>query len=287
MQPYSHLSLGPGGFHRLAYTEWGSSDNPHLVVCMHGLTRNGRDFDFLAGRLAASCRVLCPDAAGRGRSDWLPAPEQYAYPQYLADAAALIARATAPHTAAPETVRLDWVGTSMGGLIGLMLAAATGSPLRRLVLNDVGPQLPAAALNRLGTYVGRDPGFDTLAGFEAYLRAVHAPFGPLTAAQWQHLARHGHRVDRGRYRPAYDPAIGHAFAQPMREDVDLWALWQRVQIPVLVLRGAESDLLTSGTLARMQAEKPDLQVAEFDRVGHAPVLMDAAQTGVVEEFIRD
>lgn len=287
MQQYSYLSLGPAGFHRLAYTEWGASDNPHLVVCMHGLTRNGRDFDFLAGDLAAICRVLCPDAAGRGRSDWLPTAEHYAYPQYLADAVALIARATAPHVADPGRVRLDWVGTSMGGLIGLMLAAASGSPLRRLVLNDVGPQVPAAALNRLGTYVGRDPGFATLTGFEDYLREVHAPFGPLTAKQWQHLAQHGHRLDRGCYRPAYDPAIGHAFAQPMREDVDLWALWQRVRIPVLVLRGTDSDLLTPETLARMQAEKPDLQVAEFDRVGHAPALMDAAQIRVVEKFIRD
>lgn len=293
MQKHSYLSLGPSGFHRIAYTEWGRQENPHTVICMHGLTRNGRDFDTLAGRLQTRCRVLCPDAPGRGSSDWLPQAEQYNFTQYTADASALIARASAP---SPDSVRgtpvvekaawtLDWVGTSMGGLIGLMLAAMPKSPIRKLILNDVGPEVPASALNRLGKYVGNAPSFKTLHDFEVYLRQIHAPFGPLTDAQWRHLAEHSHRLENGTYRNHYDPTIGQAFAQPVSEDVTLWALWEQVSIPVLVLRGAESDLLTRETVDRMQAEKPDLEVAEFDQVGHAPALMDEKQIGVIETFL--
>lgn len=288
MQQRSYLSLGPSGFHRIAYTEWGQQQNPHTVVCMHGLTRNGRDFDSLADRLQGRCRVLCPDAPGRGSSDWLPQAAQYTYAQYTADAAALIARASAPLAEAGEEApwTLDWVGTSMGGLIGMMLASMPNTPVKRLVLNDVGPEVPASALNRLGDYVGKDPVFRTLDEFEAYLRDVHAPFGPLSDAQWRHLAEHSHRLEDGTYRSNYDPSIGEAFAQPLSENVDLWTLWERVSIPVLVLRGAESDLLTRETVARMQAGKPDLEVAEFRRVGHAPALMDEEQIGVIEAFLH-
>lgn len=293
MQQHSYLSLGPSGFHRIAYTEWGQQENPHTVLCMHGLTRNGRDFDALAGRLQARCRVLCPDAPGRGNSDWLPQAEQYNYTQYTADASALIARASAPlpdsKSRAPvvedAACTLDWVGTSMGGLIGLMLAAMPQSPIRKLVLNDVGPEVPASALNRLGEYVGNDPSFKTLDDFEAYLRQIHAPFGPLTDAQWRHLAEHSYRLEDGTYRNHYDPAIGQAFAQPITENVALWDLWEQISIPVLVLRGAKSDLLTRETVDRMQAGKPDLKVAEFDRVGHAPALMDDNQIRRIETFL--
>ena len=189
MHSHSLSCLGPHGFHRVLYREWGEPGNPRVVVCVHGLTRNSRDFDRLAAHLSRHFRVICPDIAGRGESPWLPHAADYGYPLYLSDMAALIARIGV------ETV--DWVGTSMGGLIGMFLAAQPGSPIRRLVMNDVGPLVPKAALERLAGYVGTDPMFDGIADLEQYLRRTCAPFGPLTDAQWHHLALHSvrHRPD--------------------------------------------------------------------------------------------
>ncbi len=170
----------------MAYAEWGAAEAARVVLCVHGLTRSGRDFDRLAAALAASgCRVVCPDVVGRGSSDWLEDPAGYAYPQYLADMTALIARL--------DVEAVDWVGTSMGGLIGMMLAAQPGTPIRRLVINDIGPFIPKAALARIGDYLGQDQSFADLEAAEAHLRTVHAPFGPLTDAQWEHLTLHSVR----------------------------------------------------------------------------------------------
>jgi len=270
--------LGPHGFHRVHYTEWGAADNPHVVVCVHGLTRNARDFDFLAQRLSERCRVICPDIAGRGFSERLTHPEDYGYPLYLADMAALIARTGAD--------RVDWVGTSMGGLIGMLLAVQPGSPLRRLVMNDVGPLVPKAALERLAGYVGQDPRFDTLEAVERYLREIFAPFGPLTDEQWQHLAQYGAlRLDNGRYALAYDPAIGNAFKGPL-QDVNLWPVWKALRLPVLVMRGAESDLLLAETAKEMVESAPSgSKLVEFAGIGHAPALMADDQIAAVEDFL--
>ena len=222
-------------------------------------------------------RVACPDIVGRGRSDWLGDAAGYGYPQYCADMAALVARL--------EVEAVDWVGTSMGGLIGLMLAAMPRSPIRRLVLNDVGPFVPRAALVRLAGYVGKDPVFADLAGLEAYLRQVHAPFGPLDDDDWHHLARHGHRRDpAGRLRLAYDPAIGRAFAGELG-DVDLWSLWDRVACPVMVLRGGRSDLLLRETAEAMTQRGPRARLVEFPEAGHAPALMAAHQIAVVKDWL--
>lgn len=274
----AYSALGPHGFHRVHYTEWGAADNPHVVVCVHGLTRNGRDFDFLAQRLSARCRVICPDVAGRGLSERLTHPEDYGYPLYLADMAALIARTGAE--------RVDWVGTSMGGLIGMLLAAQPGTPLKRLVMNDVGPFVPKAALERLAGYVGQDPRFDTLEAVERYLRQIFAPFGPLTDAQWQHLAQHSAlRLDNGRYALAYDPAIGNAFKGPLH-DVDLRAVWKAISALVLILRGAESDLLLASTAREMIESAPSgSKLLEFAGIGHAPALMASDQIEAVEAFL--
>ena len=274
----AYSALGPHGFHRVHYTEWGAADNPHVVVCVHGLTRNGRDFDLLAQRLSDRCRVICPDVAGRGLSERLTHPEDYGYPLYLADMAALIARTGAE--------RVDWVGTSMGGLIGMLLAAQPGTPLKRLVMNDVGPFVPKAALERLAGYVGQDPRFDTLEAVERYLRQIFAPFGPLTDAQWQHLAQHSAlRLDNGRYALAYDPAIGNAFKGPLH-DVDLRAVWKAISAPVLILRGAESDLLLASTAREMIESAPSgSKLLEFAGIGHAPALMASDQIEAVEAFL--
>ena len=274
------LGLGPHGFHRVAYHEWGEPAGPRVAVCVHGLTRTGRDFDDLAGELAGAggYRVVCPDLPGRGESAWLPRPEDYAYPVYLADLAALLARLDA------EAV--DWVGTSLGGLLGLMLAAQPGSPIRRLVLNDVGPFLPKAALERIGAYVGADPRFESLDALESYLRQVHAPFGPLTAAQWRRLAeRSARRLPDGAWALHYDPAIGAAVRAVPPQDVDLWTLWDAVRCPVLVLRGAESDVLLGETAEEMVRRGPRVRLVEFPGTGHAPALLAPDQIGVVRDWL--
>lgn len=278
MRTRSISCLGPLGFHRTAYTEWGDPEHPHVVVCVHGLTRNGRDFDVLAEALAERCRVICPDVVGRGLSDWLPDPAGYGYPQYLADMTALIARSGAD--------RVDWVGTSMGGLIGMMLAAQPGAPIGRLVVNDVGAFIPKASLERIAGYVGNDPAFANEAALEHYLRRVASPFGPLTDDQWRHLARHGgRRADDGSLRLAYDPGIAAAFRGGVA-DVDLWPVWERIRGDVLIVRGADSDLLLRDTAVAMTHRGPAAaQLVEFAGIGHAPTFMAADQIEAVEAFL--
>jgi pimeloyl-ACP methyl ester carboxylesterase len=269
--------LGPHGFHQLAYMEWAGPPAARTVLCVHGLTRNGRDFDDLARSLSRRFRVVCPDVVGRGKSAWLGHAADYGYPLYLADMTALIARL--------DVVEVDWVGTSMGGLIGMMAAAQPGTPIRRLVMNDIGPLIAAEGLQRIASYVGDDPAFDDLVQLEAYLRKVSASFGPLSDAQWRHLAEHGARTrPDGRLGRAYDPAIAQAF-RTVKDDIDLWPLWDAVRCPTLVLRGAESDLLRPGDAAEMARRGPKARVVEFPGIGHAPALMAADQIAVVEDFL--
>ena len=303
----SVLCLSPGGFHRVAYLDWGRTANKHVVLCVHGLARNSRDFDFLAAELARECRVICPDVVGRGESDWLADKGDYRFSTYLADAAVLLARVTAPARppflgmisglqAGSGPKRIDWVGTSMGGLIGMLLAAKQGSPIRRLVLNDVGPFVSWGSLYRLKGYVGGGRSFPSVAAAESWIREVCAPFGRLSDRHWRHLARHSvFKAERGEYQLRYDPGIGEALrghSDPefplgphFLHGIDLWSTWAQVRCPVLVLRGADSDVLTRETVARMQEVKPDLRVAEFAGAGHAPALMDPEQIATVTRFL--
>ncbi|TDQ80978.1 pimeloyl-ACP methyl ester carboxylesterase [Dongia mobilis] len=277
MRQGSVLGLSPAGFHRVAYTEWGDPANPRVVVCCHGLTRNGRDFDALAADLAADFRVICPDIVGRGASDWLADPQHYGYPQYCADMNVLIARLAVPD--------LLWVGTSMGGLIGMTLAAQAGSPIRRLVINDVGPFVPKAALLRIADYVGLDNRFSSLDAVENHLRKVLAPFGPLTDAQWRHLVEHGHRRRAdGTFGLAYDPAIAGNVKLAV-QDWDLWALWDRVACPALVIRGAQSDLLLPETAQEMTRRGPQAELVTWEGMGHAPALMAPEQIAAVRQWL--
>ncbi|HEX6006897.1 MAG TPA: alpha/beta hydrolase [Burkholderiales bacterium] len=278
------LGLSAKGFHRVHYTEWGDAGNPRIVVCVHGLTRTGRDFDDLARALQGEFRVACPDIVGRGLSDWLPASEDYGYPQYLADMNALIARLTA----GAEHWELHWVGTSMGGIIGMLLAAQPRSPVRKLVVNDVGACIPKAALERIGMYLGRTPRFETLEALEAHLRRVSAPFGPLTDAQWRHLTVHAARqLDDGSWTTAYDPAIAAPFHEQPQHDIDLWRYWDAIRCPTLLVRGADSDLLPREVATAMVARGPRPRLAEFSGVGHAPMLMSADQIAAVREFLLE
>jgi pimeloyl-ACP methyl ester carboxylesterase len=274
----SFPSLGPHGFHRIAYREWGDAGNPHVVVCVHGLTRNGRDFDMLAAALAGEFRVLCPDVAGRGDSEWLRDPADYTTPNYLVDLAALLGHAHAD--------RVAWVGTSMGGLLGMAMAAQPASPVIRLVVNDVGAVLEPAALARIGSYVGKPVEFDSFEALDAHVRAISVTFGHLTEAQWQFLSRNVARPTAdGRWRLAYDPDIAVPF-RTVSPSATLWPTWDAIRCPTLLLRGAESDLLSKATAQAMQARGPRPRLIEFAGVGHAPMLLSADQIDPVVRFLQ-
>lgn len=272
------LCLGPHGFHRLAYVEWPGPKDAPAVVCVHGLTRNSRDFDALAQALSTHYRVICPDMPGRGKSEWLSDAGDYSYPLYLSDLTALIARL--------DVARVDWVGTSMGGILGMLIAALPHAPIGKLVVNDVGALVPKAGLERIAAYVGLDPSFPDVAAFEAVLRRVHAPFGPLSDAQWQHLATHSaRRKPDGSIGFNYDPKIAAAFKHGPIEDVDLWKSWNAIQCPVLLLRGAQSDILPKDVAAAMTQRGPRAKLIELAGIGHAPALMAEDQIAAIGDFL--
>jgi pimeloyl-ACP methyl ester carboxylesterase len=274
--------LAPEGLHRMAYWEWGDAANPRVLVCVHGLTRQGRDFDTFARAMCAEYRVVCPDVAGRGRSDWLRNPASYAVPAYVADMVTLLARLDASE--------LHWVGTSMGGLIGMGLAALPESPIGKLVLNDVGPALEYAALARIGGYVGQPAHWRTLDEAADALLAISRGFGPHTREEWLALTRPQLVADGDGFKSHYDPAIGLAFKGITPElavagEAMLWHAYDAIRCPTLVLRGAESDLLSPATAQAMTQRGPRAAVREFAGVGHAPTLVAADQVAVVRAFL--
>jgi pimeloyl-ACP methyl ester carboxylesterase len=283
------------GGHRMAYWQWGDALAAHVVVCVHGLSRQGRDFDVLAQALCARSggrlRVVCPDVAGRGRSEWLKDPSLYQIPAYAGDMLALLAQL--------QPAVLDWVGTSMGGLIGMVVCGQPGLPLpvpvRRLVLNDVGPAIRWEAIERIKTYLGDTGRFDSLEAAAAAMRAVSLTFGPHTDAQWLALSRHMVRPldgQGGALTLHYDPAI----AVPVRATTAelsaqgesmLWQLYDNIQARTLLLRGVDSDMLTPQTAAAMAQRGPRAQVVEFAGVGHAPTLVADDQVDCVARFLLD
>ena len=271
--------ISPSGLHRMAYTEWGDSQNPRVLVCVHGLTRNGRDFDALAEAMSAHYRVICPDVVGRGRSGRLRDPAAYGIPQYLADMVTLVARL--------NVERIDWVGTSMGGLIGMALAAQEGTPIGKLLLNDVGPMITVDSLKRIATYVGVDPTWPTFNDALAYVKQISAPFGALSEAQWWHLSETSvaQRAD-GRWGFLYDPLIANPFkASFVDQDINLWPVYGQIKCPTMVVRGAESDLLTRETWLQMGEFGPRAKLAEIPGVGHAPMFLSDDQIALVRDFL--
>ena len=281
MREHYFNGLNKSGFHRLHYTDWGDLANPRAIICVHGLTRNCRDFDALAAALQNDLRVISVSIAGRGKSDWLPNAEDYGYPQYMADMTALIARITA--TGATD---ISWLGTSMGGMLGMLLAARPGTPIKRLVLNDVGAVVPKESMARIGAYVGKDPRFDSYADIEQYVRTVSAPFGPLTDAQWQHMTVHNTKQhDDGRWGMNYDPAIAMAFRKAVDRDIVLWDYYDAVRCPMLLLRGAQSDVLPRDTALEMTQRGARPRLVEFAGVGHAPALMADDQIKTITDFL--
>ena len=229
----AQLELGPPHNVTIGYVEWGNPDAAQTILCVHGLTRNARDFDFMAAALAKQgARVIAINMVGRGTSSWLADPMGYVVPAYAGHVLQFMTEL--------GLGSVDWIGTSMGGLIGMVVAAREDNPIRRLVLNDIGPFITQAALAQLKTYVGRDPLFSSLEEADRYLRQIHAGFGPLTDGEWRHLAQHSTRNAEGGLRLHYDPAIKVPYAQMADADVDLWALWENIRCPTFVLRGSES-----------------------------------------------
>lgn len=261
----------------LAFMDFGARSRDRVVVCVHGLTRNGRDFDRLATAMSRDFRVIEVDVAGRGRSGWLADKTAYGIPTYLKHMAALLDYR--------GLQQADWIGTSMGGLIGMFMAAQPESPIRRLVLNDVGPFVPKAALERIGERVGQDPRFRNLQEAAAYFHEAYADFGVPDEVGWSDLTLHSTvRQENGSYALHYDPAIGDPFREPM-QDVDLWAVWDAIECPVLVLRGERSDVLTRETAREMTRRGPKAELVEFADCGHAPALMSEDQIRVVHEWL--
>ena len=265
-----------GAFYTLA---WGETGNPAAppVVCVHDLTRTGRDFDALADALADRFRVVCPDLPGRGRSQWLGEPSLYEPASYVQALSHLLGVLERP---------VAWVGTGLGGILGMVVASSVGQPITRLVLNDAGPFIPSNGLARVRELLRQPTVFPDMPTLERRLRALHGMAGRLTDTQWAHLARYSARLlPDGRVAFHYDPALVKPIIETPPHDQHLWAFWDRIRVPVLVLRGEASDLLDPITLARMeQAGASSLTVPD---TGHAPALMDAATIGAVRRFLLD
>lgn len=277
--------ISPAGLHRMAYHEWGDPANPRVLMCVHGLTRTGRDFDTVARALSGDYRVICPDVAGRGRSEWLADPRRYIVPQYVSDMVTLIARL--------NVEQVDWFGTSMGGLIGMGLASLPKSPIRKLLLNDVGPRLAPQAVERIGAYLGLPVRFKTFEEGLAYLQTISASFGRHSPEQWRELngailkpVQAAEGMEWGLH---YDPALAVPFKETTPEmvlagEAALWMMFEAIQGPTLVVRGAQSDLLLRETMAEMQARGKQVSTVEVPDVGHAPTFIDPAQVAIARDF---
>lgn len=276
----------PAGLHRIAYKEWGDPQNERVLVCVHGVTRVADDFDALAAALCDEYRVVCPDVAGRGRSERLRDPQLYALPQYVADMVTLVARVTA---GGPDKV--DWFGTSMGGLIGMALASLPGTPVTKLVLNDIGPTLDAAAMARIADYIGQDLRFPDYETGARFVREVSSSFGPHSDEQWNKLAGDVLRQEPGgAWVRHYDLAVADGFKAMSIDRADhdqaaLWRAYDAIACPTLLVRGELSDLLSNETAQAMTVRGPRPQLVEIPGVGHAPTFVHADQIAIARAFL--
>jgi len=276
--------LSPAGIHTMRYTQWGDPNNSRVLVCVHGLTRVGRDFDRVARALCDQYRVVCPDIVGRGRSDWLRDPSHYLNHQYVSDMVTLIARLNVEQVA--------WLGTSMGGLIGIMLAGLPQSPVTRLLINDVGPRIEASSSARIIAYVGQPVRFDSLQEAVEYIRSVAAGFAIRNDAEWREVTQAVLKPDGKGFVLHYDPAISVPLRAAIPETMSdaeraLWRLYDAIRCPTLLLRGEDSDVLSSATAIEMSARGPRPRVVSIPGVGHAPMLFDPTQIEVVRSFFSE
>lgn len=279
--------LSLAGLHRMAYKEWGDESNPNVLLCVHGVTRVGDDFDYMARALAQDYRVIAPDIVGRGRSDWLKNPQLYVIPQYVSDIVTLLARVLPD----AESQKVDWFGTSMGGLIGMGLASLPGNPIRKLVLNDIGPVLAPQAMQRIGDYIGQDLRFDSFEAGAQFVRDVSLSFGPHSPDEWHKLAADVLRRDKdGKWVRHYDMGLALPFrsATPERAEADqamLWAAYDAITCPTLLVRGADSDLLSQDTALQMTQRGPKARLVELAGVGHAPTFIHDDQIQIAKQFL--
>jgi len=278
-----------GGSRRLAYTDWGDPRNSHVVICVHGLTRNCRDFDFLAMALEQDFRVVCVDLAGRGRSDWLEDAEDYnSAMTYLSDMECVLKHIYRQNN--HHCPYLYWVGVSMGGLVGMLLAARQRLSgicrFRALVMSDIGPFVPSSILSVFAMSIGQNPHFRNLNELEVHMRDTALPHNALTDAQWHHMALYSAReYEDGTIGYRYDPAISSGFHASKLKDLDFWSYWNRLDLPILVLKGGKSSVLTSETVRKMQLHQPDMTIIELADIGHAPMLMGVEQINLVRDFL--
>lgn len=277
MQERSYLSYNPLGFHRVFFTDWGKDTSNRLLMCVHGLTRNSRDFDYLAKGIETHFRVICPDLVGRGKSDWLTNPNLYAVPQYINDLITLLAKV--------ETKEMNYLGTSLGGILGIILAGSSKSPIKKLILNDVGPKIPSIALLPIIKYTKANLSFSSIEEFESYLRRLYAALGPLTDEQWGHLVQYSHyKSTDGRYHYACDPGVivPIMLAFPRAH---LWNYWKAIKCPILVIHGKKSRVLTSALLEKMHSIQPNMEIIEVPDAGHAPALMDNHSINLIHNWL--
>lgn len=274
------LGLGPHGFHDIFYKEWGSSNNPEVLVCAHGLTRNSGDFDYFARRMEDIYRIACPDMPGRGESDWLPTAD-YNHATYLSAASTLIARL--------GVSELDWVGTSMGGLMGMILAAQPGTPIRKLVLNDVGAFASRESQLAVISSTGNDDRFNTFQAVIQYLKTTYVSWGKIGDDEWINIAKHSSRkLDDGTYALAYDPNIVAPFKENQNalQDVNIWPLFDAIQVPMLLLHGCDSAILTAEVAQEMKRRNKNLELVDFPGIGHCPSLMEEDQVKIVRDWLQ-
>ena len=279
-----HLGLGFHGFHRLNYLEWGDIDkfsHQETLLCVHGLTRNARDFDYFAERMCDDYRVVCPDVVGRGDSDHMPDADGYNYLQYNSDMNALISRL--------GVTEVNWIGTSMGGIIGMVLASVNQSPIRRLVVNDIGPEVSRSAQRQIAEYIGRAGEFESVQSVADYLKTIYAEFAPMTEDDWMHMAKYSSRRTKdGLFRLKTDPHVGDAFRDSISYfNVDMWDTWEKIVCPVLVLRGKDSSFLTRDIADKMLTCGPETTLVEFDDTGHTPTLRNDEQVDVIRDWLAE
>jgi len=264
--------------YRIHYLDWGDSGRPALF-CAHGLTRNGRDFDFLARELSKEFRVIAVDYPGRGLSDWLDNKIDYTIPNYVEVSLALVDEL--------KLSTVDWLGTSMGGLIGMCVAAFYPQRLNRLIINDVGPEIPEAAKKRISDYLSLSLEFKNLTDFEQHLRLIYAPFGELNDQQWKHLVTYSHYIDQyGKILANYDPGIVVPFKQNIPDDTDMWEIWKNISNRIYLLHGENSDILSPSIIEKMKQLQTGLISKSVKNTGHAPALMDKAQIELIEHCLN-
>jgi cobalt-zinc-cadmium efflux system protein len=267
--------------HKMAYHEWGDPSNQRVLICVHGLTRRGSDFTVLAKAMTDRYRVICPDIAGRGDSDWLDNPMLYGIPQYVNDMNALFAHL--------GLKKVDWFGTSMGGLIGIFMASQKNSPIKKMIINDVGPRIEATALKRFNDYVGKPLRFNSKKEGLIYLNRICEPFGTFTAQQWKDYNGPHLKKDGDQWVVHYDPDIVKPFAAvnkmiSMMGEMMTWKAYDAINAEMLIVRGSESDLISANTVSEMCRRNPKAKSIEILGVGHAPAFITPEQVSLAREF---